>query len=372
MVATLVRRPTHGETNCAVLHLHGFADYFFQTEYAEWWTERGYTFYALDLRKYGRSIRGAPDPQLRQRPERVLPGDRRGLPPDHRAGRARGRRRLRPLHRRPHAPPLGLATGTAALAGMVLNSPWFDLQGAVVAAHRRHRARATRRRPRAPGRRAPHRERPLRPLASPGPRRATGPSTWPGSRSSPGRCAPAGCARSAPGTPPLHRGLEVGCPALVLSSARTGRPVTMDEDVHTTDIVLDVEQIRRWAPSLGRARDQRRGARCAGTTWCSPAPQPRAEVYRALDAWLAAWVEAAPETGPEAATQDGPVGQPARNAASATSPTTTIVARSQRVRQPSTHLGSELTADHGADGDQQHHLPVDRRRRRRRPVRRRR
>ena len=37
--------------------MHGFADYFFQTEYAEWWTERGYDFYALDLRKYGRSLR---------------------------------------------------------------------------------------------------------------------------------------------------------------------------------------------------------------------------------------------------------------------------------------------------------------------------
>ena len=40
-----------------MLHLHGFADYFFQTGYAEWWNERGYDFYALDLRKYGRSLR---------------------------------------------------------------------------------------------------------------------------------------------------------------------------------------------------------------------------------------------------------------------------------------------------------------------------
>ena len=40
-----------------MLHVHGFADYFFQTGYAEWWTERGYDFYALDLRKYGRSLR---------------------------------------------------------------------------------------------------------------------------------------------------------------------------------------------------------------------------------------------------------------------------------------------------------------------------
>ena len=44
-------------THRAVLHVHGFADYFFQTGYADWWTGRGYDFYALDLRKYGRSLR---------------------------------------------------------------------------------------------------------------------------------------------------------------------------------------------------------------------------------------------------------------------------------------------------------------------------
>ena len=57
VVATLVHRPSARPTTRAVLHVHGFADYFFQTAYAEWWTERGYDFYALDLRKYGRSIR---------------------------------------------------------------------------------------------------------------------------------------------------------------------------------------------------------------------------------------------------------------------------------------------------------------------------
>ena len=57
VVATLVRRTAAGPTTKAVLHLHGFADYFFQTGYADWWAERGYDFYALDLRKYGRSLR---------------------------------------------------------------------------------------------------------------------------------------------------------------------------------------------------------------------------------------------------------------------------------------------------------------------------
>ena len=56
VVATLVSRRSPVAGRGAVLHVHGFADYFFQTEYAAWWLDRGYDFYALDLRKYGRSI----------------------------------------------------------------------------------------------------------------------------------------------------------------------------------------------------------------------------------------------------------------------------------------------------------------------------
>lgn len=40
-----------------VLYLHGWSDYFFQTEVADFWRELGANFYALDLRRYGRSIR---------------------------------------------------------------------------------------------------------------------------------------------------------------------------------------------------------------------------------------------------------------------------------------------------------------------------
>ena len=39
-----------------MLYVHGFVDYFFQTHLAEFFTARGYDFYALDLRKYGRSL----------------------------------------------------------------------------------------------------------------------------------------------------------------------------------------------------------------------------------------------------------------------------------------------------------------------------
>jgi alpha-beta hydrolase superfamily lysophospholipase len=52
-----VRLRAAGPTSRAVLYLHGFVDYFFQTHLAEFYTARGYDFYALDLHKYGRSLR---------------------------------------------------------------------------------------------------------------------------------------------------------------------------------------------------------------------------------------------------------------------------------------------------------------------------
>jgi alpha-beta hydrolase superfamily lysophospholipase len=56
VVATLVKLSANAPTKRAVLYLHGYVDYFFQTHLAEFYTARGYDFYALDLRKYGRSL----------------------------------------------------------------------------------------------------------------------------------------------------------------------------------------------------------------------------------------------------------------------------------------------------------------------------
>lgn len=65
VVATLVRRmPDRRKLfskrrpfeDIDVLYVHGWSDYFFQTRLAKFWTERGARFYALDLRRYGRSL----------------------------------------------------------------------------------------------------------------------------------------------------------------------------------------------------------------------------------------------------------------------------------------------------------------------------
>ena len=56
VVATLVRLPVRDAARGAVLYVHGFIDYFFQRHMAERFAAEGYAFYALDLRKHGRSL----------------------------------------------------------------------------------------------------------------------------------------------------------------------------------------------------------------------------------------------------------------------------------------------------------------------------
>lgn len=56
VVCTLVRKPLMPDVRQAVLYIHGYNDYFFQRALGDSVRAHGYNFYALDLRKYGRSI----------------------------------------------------------------------------------------------------------------------------------------------------------------------------------------------------------------------------------------------------------------------------------------------------------------------------
>ena len=63
--ATLVR--LNAETGpdvpaAPVLEIHGWSDYFYNLPLAQRWAGAGHRFYALDLRKYGRSLRGHQTP----------------------------------------------------------------------------------------------------------------------------------------------------------------------------------------------------------------------------------------------------------------------------------------------------------------------
>jgi alpha-beta hydrolase superfamily lysophospholipase len=288
--ATLVRLAAKAPTTKAVLHVHGFADYFFQAEYAAWWADRGYDFYALDLRKYGRSIRAhqtanfAADlseyyPELDEAWSRITGRDGHDtvLVTAHSTGGL-----TTPLwvdDRRP-----------AGLAGMFLNSPWLDLQGPAYL-----RTVVT------PIVKQVGKRMPLRQI----PRSVSGfytrslhqehegewafNLTWKPLESFPVYAGWLRAIRN--GHARLHAGLEVPVPVLVVSSGASGHPEEMDEVVHGTDIVLDVAQIRRWATAIGPhvTYEAIQGARHDVVL---SRPDVRAHAYDVLDRWLRAWVEA--------------------------------------------------------------------------------
>ncbi|MBC8321559.1 MAG: alpha/beta hydrolase [Bacteroidetes bacterium] len=54
--ATLIVRKAKSQSDKAILYIHGFVDYFFQNNLADWANNLNINFYALDLRKHGRSL----------------------------------------------------------------------------------------------------------------------------------------------------------------------------------------------------------------------------------------------------------------------------------------------------------------------------
>jgi len=291
VVATLIRRPAEGRTTKAVLHVHGFADYFFQTAYAAWWVERGYDFYALDLRKYGRSMlpHQTPNyvtdlahyhPELDLAWDRVMSGHRHIVLSGHSTGGL-----VVPLWVDARA-----AEGRGVEArGIVLNAPWLDLHG-----------RAWVRLGLTPVVEQVAKRRPMRIV----PRTVTGlyarslhrdhegewdfDLAWKPIESWPAYAGWLAAIRRGHAT--VHRGLDLSFPALVLSSARSTTPTEPCEDVHSTDIVLDVEQVRRWSSSLGRHVTYV-GIEGARHDVFLSREEPRTRAFAELARWLAAYVD---------------------------------------------------------------------------------
>ncbi len=54
--STVIRKLSPQGGDKAVLYIHGYNDYFFQKEMGDRFVGSGYNFYAVDLRKYGRSL----------------------------------------------------------------------------------------------------------------------------------------------------------------------------------------------------------------------------------------------------------------------------------------------------------------------------
>lgn len=289
IAAVLVRRTVRpGETVRGVaLYVHGFSDYFFQTELADFAAERGLAFYALDLRKSGRARRPGQtahyvsdlalyDAEL-DRTLDVLAVEHPGLPVVAVAHSTGGLILPLWLDRRRGRP------SPVTVAGLVLNSPWFDLQGKAL--HRNLTTQALR----VLGRATPLRTLPPGPTVYGGSIHTSGTGEWDfdiALKPLAGFPVTYGWLNAIRrGHARLHRGLDVGVPSLVLRSDRTRFAATYSAEDDRADTVLDVKQIARWAGCLG------------GETTVVPIPGARHDIflslpevrktgYARLEAWL--------------------------------------------------------------------------------------
>ncbi|MBA2639251.1 MAG: alpha/beta hydrolase [Nocardioidaceae bacterium] len=253
VVATLVHSPAPSRSGRAVLYVHGFCDYFFQRGLAEFCTSLGYDFYALDLRKYGRSL------LPHQTPNFCLDLDEYNDELDE------ALRRI--TERDGHTDVVAIAHSTGGLvvplwadqrrlrglpgpSAFVLNSPWFDLQGSFLLRTVGTRALDT------VGARRPYQVIPRNVSAVYGEsihRAHRGEwdfdTAWKPMESFPVRAGWLRAVRR--GHRKLHRGIEAGAPVLVLASRRTLFTAVWSQDVPSADVVLDVEQMARWSHRLG-------------------------------------------------------------------------------------------------------------------------
>ncbi len=88
----------------------------------------------------------------------------------------------------------------------------------------------------------------------------------------------------------IHRGLDLDAPVLMLSSSRTGFPKSDDDpDLMSTDVVLDVERMRRRAAGISRHVTIVQVPGALHDVTLSPEPA-RSRVFEELDRFLSAYV----------------------------------------------------------------------------------
>jgi alpha-beta hydrolase superfamily lysophospholipase len=292
LFATLVRTSDSIPSSSVVLAVHGYTDYFFNTELADHFTARGWRFYGLDSRRCGRSWREGQTPHFTTdltHYDRELEGALAIIGAENPAARVLV---------------YGHSTGglvvslwldrvrsrgdTAALkiAGLVLNSPFLDLNGPAIL---RTRATST-----AIG--AASRVRATRVVRGAGSggygltlhRAYHGEFdynlTWKPIGGFPITVGWIHAIRR--GQARLHRGLDVGVPNLVLRSDHSVAETAETQLLQRGDAVLDVAHIARWAGCLGNRTTSVPVVDAKHDVFLSLS-EPRAAAYAELDRWLA-------------------------------------------------------------------------------------
>jgi alpha-beta hydrolase superfamily lysophospholipase len=305
LVATLVRSIPNRITalfaplrDVDVLYVHGWSDYFFQTELARFWTSRGARFYALDLRRYGRSLRPGQTPGYIDALDEYDVDIEAALTAMGHHEQGAGRPGESPRRR---LVLLGHSTGGLTLtlwaarhpgraSALVLNSPWLELQvGALgrqalaplVDIRARFDPRGTQ-----PVVDFGFYTRAQAELGSlPRDEERTG---WRPERGFP--TAPGWFAAVLEGHRRVAARIEVGCPVFVMLSARSTPPLTWRDTMTSTDSVLVVDDIARAATRIGSLVTVARIDGAIHDVFLS-ASQPREGAYRALDRWIGGYIE---------------------------------------------------------------------------------
>jgi len=291
LFATLVRRADPTPSTSVVLAVHGYTDYFFNTDLADFFADRGWRFYGLDLDRCGRSWRAGQTPHFTtdlarydrelERAMAVIAAENpasRVLMYGHSTGGLVMSLWLNRVRERGETTALGVA-------GLVLNSPFLDLNGPAIL---RTRATST-----AIG--AASRGRKTRVVRGPG---SGGYGltlhqayhgefdynlAWKPLGGFPVTVGWIHAIRR--GQARLHRGLDVGVPNLVLRSDHSVSETAGTEALQRGDAVLDVAHIARWAGCLGNRTTSVPVIDAKHDVFLSLA-EPRAAAYAELDRWL--------------------------------------------------------------------------------------
>ncbi|EMY35573.1 lysophospholipase [Arthrobacter crystallopoietes BAB-32] len=322
--ATLVRHlPQAGGAERAghvVLYLHGWSDYFFNTELADFWHRLGVAFYALDVHNHGRNLRiGEPDQGD------AVPGDSAGADPESRtvgggdlagyasdladyddeiatavaAVREDAAARLGLDEADIDLTLMGHSTGglvaalwtnrnPGAVKALVLNSPWLEVHRSSLV--RRAAAKVldplSRLKPEAEIR-LPARGFYWRTISS------TEEGEWdldPDLRPPFAFPVRAGWLSAVwQGQSEVDKGLSITAPVLVLTSARSVYGPLWHEDMKAADAVLDVETMAASAVKLGSTVTVERIEAALHDIFLSR-PEVRADAYARLERWAKAYI----------------------------------------------------------------------------------
>ncbi|MGX5697111.1 alpha/beta hydrolase [Agromyces soli] len=278
---------------CDVLAVHGWSDYFFNPELARYWAAAGARFFALDLRKYGRSLRPGQTPGLiadLADYDADIAAALRAMGQGDADASAEASRRPLIL--------MGHSTGGLTLSlwadrhrgrasALVLNSPWLEFQLSRLG-----------REAIAPMMGLGARVNPLAPL----PNVDFGFYTRAVAKEQGGEweydhawrpdrgfaTSPVWLNAILSGHARIAAGVDVGCPVITLLSARSTLLARWDEAMRSSDSVLVVDEIAARALKLGPSVTVERIDGALHDVTLSRGPV-RAAAYAALSRWLHAY-----------------------------------------------------------------------------------